>query len=54
MKLDHERVSDLLHNIALNLHLVRLVCLDNKIFLEGFDRVDLVASLFLGKVNFSE
>ena len=36
-----EWVSDLLHDVALNLHLIGLIGPNYEVFLKGLDRVDL-------------
>ena len=48
MKFDDERVRDLLHDITLYLHLIRLICFYDEVFLQCLDREDLVAVLLLG------
>ena len=54
VELDHEGVRDLLHDVALDLHLVRLVCANDKVFLEGLDGVNLRTCLFLSQVDFAK
>ena len=54
VEFDHEGVRDLLHDITLNLHLISLVRAYDKVFLEGFYSVDLIARLFLGQVNLAK
>ena len=41
VELDHERVRNLLHDVPLNLHLVRLVCPEDEVLFECLDRIDL-------------
>ena len=41
VKLDHERVRDLLHDVPLNLHLICLVRPEDKVLFERLDGVDL-------------
>ena len=47
-------MSDLLHDVSLNLRILDLIVLDNEIFLECLHGVDLAVVLFLSHVNFSE
>ena len=54
MKLDDERMRDLLHDISLNLRVVHLVCSDDEVFLQRFDRVDLLRVLLARHVHFAE
>ena len=54
MKLDDERMRDLLHDISLNLCVVHLVCSDDEVFLQRFDRVDLLRVLLARHVHFAE
>lgn len=48
VKFDDEGVRDLLHDITLYLHLIRLICTNDEILLQCLDRVDLAAVLLLG------
>lgn len=41
VQLDDERMRDLLHNITLNLHLIRLICFNDKVLLERLHCIDL-------------
>ena len=39
VKLDHKRMRDLLHDVPLNLHLIRLVCPEDEVLFERLDCV---------------
>ena len=54
MKLDDERMRDLLHDIALDLRVINLIGLNDEVLFERLDRVDLPCILLLGHVNFAE
>ena len=54
MELDHERVIDLLHDIALDLCIVHLIRSNDKVFLERLNSVDLASVFLLSQVDFSE
>ena len=54
VELDNERMCDLLHDVPLNLDLVRLVGADDEVLLERLHRVDLIACLLLGEVDFTK
>jgi len=54
VELDNEGVSDLLHDISLNLGVVYLVGADDEVFLERLDRVDLLRVLLARHVHFAE
>ena len=54
MELDHEGVSDLLHDVSLNLCVGELVRFDDKVLLQGLDCIDFVGVLFPCHIHFAE
>ena len=54
VKLDNERMRDLLHDVALYLRVIHLVGLDDEVLFERLDCVDLSCILLLRHVNFAE
>ena len=54
MELDHERVIDLLHDIALDLCIVHLIRSNDKVLLKRLNSVDLASVFLLSQVDFSE
>ena len=54
VKLDNERMRDLLHDVALNLRVIHLVGLDDEVLFERLDRVDLPCILLLRHVHLAK
>ena len=54
MQLDYERVRDLLHNVTLDLHLIRLICAYDEVFLERLHGENLVAVFLLRQVHLAK
>ena len=54
VKLNDKWMRNLLHDVSLNLCILDLIVLDDKIFLECLHRIDFSIILFLGHVDFPE
>ena len=54
VQLDDKWMRDLLHNISLNLNLVRLIRSNDKVLLERLHSIYFPVCLFLGKVYFTK
>ena len=54
VEFDDEWMRDLLHDVPLNLCVVRLICADDEVLLERLHGVDLPIVLFLCHVDFAE
>ena len=54
MKLDNERMVDLLHNVSLNLRVLLLVIPDHEIFFESLHRIYLAVIFFLRHIDFAK
>ena len=54
MELDNEGVSNLLHDVTLDLGVVNLIRPNDKVFLQGLNSVDLSIVLFTSHVYFAE
>ena len=54
MELDNEGVSNLLHDVTLNLGVVNLIRPNDKVFFQRLNSVDLSSVLLTGHVYFAE
>ena len=54
VELDDERMSNLLHDVTLDLRIIELIGPDNEIFLKRLHCIDLVCIFLLSHVDFAE